>query len=100
MRVEVTGRHLEITPAISEYAEAKCGKLPRYYDGVQEVIVVLMREPHKERFEVEFQVGVQKHDHFIATAKGEDIYGCIDLATDRAIRQLSDFKEKLKNSKR
>ena len=100
MRIEVTGRHLEITPAITEYAEAKCEKLPRYYNGVQEVVVVLTREPHKERYEVEFQVGVQKHEHFISTAKGEDVYGCIDLAADKVIRQLSDFKEKLKNSKR
>lgn len=100
MRIEVTGKQLEVTPAIREYAESKCGRLPKYYDGVQEIIVVLMQRPHHQEFEVEVRVDVEKHDDFIAHVKGTDIYECIDLSIDKLTRQLTDFKERLKNSKR
>jgi putative sigma-54 modulation protein len=100
MRIELTGKQLEVTPAIREYAESKCARLPKYYDGVQAIYVVLMQRPHHQEFEVEVRVDVEKHDDFIAHVTGADIYECIDLSIDKLTRQLTDFKERLKNSKR
>lgn len=100
MRIEVTGKQLEVTPAIREYAETKCARLPKYYDGVQEIVVVLTQQPRHDEFEAEIRVDVEKHDDFIALVRGKDIYECIDLAIDKVTRQLADFKEKLKNNKR
>ncbi|MEQ8850900.1 MAG: ribosome-associated translation inhibitor RaiA [Phycisphaerales bacterium] len=99
MRIEVTGKHLDLTPPITEYAEQKCGKLTRYYDGVQEIDIVL-EQTRGEEFEVEVRVEVVKHDTFVAKAAGNDIYKCIDATVEKMSRQLTDFKEKLKNSKR
>lgn len=99
MRIDVTGRHLEVTPAIEEYADQRAAKLPRYYDGVQQIRVVIERQPH-DSFMVELMVDVEKHDTFVATVRGEDLYKCIDESVDKMTRQLRDFKEKLKNSKR
>lgn len=99
MRIEVRGRHLEVTPAIREYAEAKCGKLPRYYDGVQEIIVTLEKSAKHDEFTVEVIVDVEKHDDFVARLTSKDVYEAIDIATDKLTRQLTDFKERLKNSK-
>jgi putative sigma-54 modulation protein len=98
MRIEVIGKGMDVTDAIREYAEQKVDKLPRYYDGVQEIEVVL--ETNKAVFLVEIKVESEKHDTFVAKMEGEDVYGCIDTATDKMQRQLRDFKEKLKNSKR
>lgn len=100
MRIEVTGKQLEVTPAVREYVETKCGRLPKYYDGVQEIVVVLSPHNHLNEFEVEVRVDVEKHDDFIARVRGSDIYECIDLSIDKLTRQLTDFKEKLKNTKR
>ncbi|MCA9311429.1 MAG: ribosome-associated translation inhibitor RaiA [Phycisphaerales bacterium] len=99
MRIEVTGKHLELTPAVTEYVEQKATKLPRYYDGVQEIDVIL-EKPRPEEFDVEVRVEVEKHDTFVARSSGHDVYHCIDAAVDKMSRQLTDFKEKLKNSKR
>ena len=99
MRIDVTGKGFEVTPAIEQYAEQKCSKLPRFYDGVQSIEVIL-EQPRSERFEVEVRVDVEKHDTFVATADGHDLYGCVDLCTDKMTRQLTDFKERLKNTKR
>src|SRR5215831_16085372 len=39
--ITISGRHLEITPAIRQYAEEKVSKLPKFYDLVQIVEVIL-----------------------------------------------------------
>lgn len=98
MRIQVTAKHMELTPAIQQYAEQKAGKLPRYYDGVQEIAVVIER-PRNDQVEVEIRADVEKHSDFIAKVNGQDVYECIDLAVDKIHRQLAEFKDRLKNSK-
>jgi putative sigma-54 modulation protein len=102
MRIEVIGKNLEITDAIRQHAEEKAEKLPRYYDGVQQITFRLGRVDHQHhgRFGVELQVDVEKHDDFIARADDEDLYTAIDAAVTKSARQLSDFKERLKTGKR
>lgn len=100
MRIEVTGKHMEITGPIRLYAEQKCERLPRYYDGVQEIVVILSETPKARQFDVELRVPVEKHEDFVARAHGQDLYEAIDLCIDKMARQLADFKERLKNSKR
>lgn len=98
MRIEVSGKSMDVTDAIRSYAEQKAEKLPRYYDGVQEIEIVL--DQQKVEFEAEIRVESEKHDTFVAKDTGDDIYKCIDVATDKMQRQLRDFKEKLKESRR
>lgn len=96
MRIEVTGKHLEVTPAIRQYAENKCAKLPKFFDGVQEIFVIL-ENPRPDEFQVEVRADVVKHEDFIAKVKAKDLYECIDLAVDKISRQLKDFKERLRD---
>lgn len=100
MRIEVTGKHLDVTDPIRRYAEEKCSRLPRFFNGVLEIQILLTQEPHKQEFEAEVHVDVPKHENFIARTRGGDIYECIDLSVDKAVRQLTDFKERLRSSKR
>ncbi len=99
MRIEVTGRHMDLTPAMVQYAESKYGKLPRYYDGVQEIRVVIEQQKHEE-FHVEARADVEKHEDFVVNVTARDLYECIDLSVDKLTRQLTDFKERLKNGKK
>lgn len=96
MRIDVVGRHLEVTDAILKFATAKAEKLPRYFDGTQQITVVFEKNK-KGAFDVEIRVDVEKHEDFISHASGEDLYGAIELAVEKAARQLKDFKERLKN---
>ena len=98
METIVTGKHLEVTDAIRQYALDKSGKLPRYFDRIQEIEVVAdKRENHG--YEVDLIVHVEHHENFIARAKGDDLYACIDVTVDKMERQLTDHKEKLRNRK-
>ena len=102
MRIEVIGRNLDVTNAIREHAEAKAAKLPRYFDHIQQITFRLSPEDHhhKGSFRVELVVDVEKHDDFVSHASHEDLYTAIDQAVQKASRQLTDFKEKLKLGKR
>ncbi|MBL8764988.1 MAG: ribosome-associated translation inhibitor RaiA [Phycisphaerae bacterium] len=99
MRIEVVGKHMDITDGIRAHAQAKVGKLTRYYDHVQQ-ITVRVQAGKKGEFEAEIVVDVEHHDDFVARETATDLYAAIDLATDKAARQLTDFKEKLKQGKR
>lgn len=99
MRIDVSGKHFEITPAIGAHAEKKAERLHKYYDGVQSIEVIIEPAPH-DQFGVELRVDVEKHDTFVAHDEGGDVYLMIDSACDKMVRQLTDFKEKLRNSKR
>jgi putative sigma-54 modulation protein len=102
MRIDVVGKHLDVTPAIRTHAESKAEKLPRYYDGVQQITFTLARADHlrKGDFQVELVIDVEKHDDFVCHAQDQDLYVAIDAAVAKGVRQLTDFKEKLKLGKK
>lgn len=95
MRIDVVGKHMDVTDAIREYAETKMEKLLKFFDGTQHISVVIDETKHRE-FAVEVVVDVVKHEDLIAHAKGDDLYAAIDLAADKAERQIRDYKEKLR----
>ena len=41
MLFTITGKHIEITQAIREHAEEKTSKLPKYYNSINQVEVVI-----------------------------------------------------------
>lgn len=98
MRIDVVGKHLEVTPAIQKYAESKTERLTKIFDGTQQIRVYLESpQGKKAEFHVEVAVDVVKHKDFIANATASDLYAAIDTAVDKAQRQLRDFKEKLRS---
>lgn len=100
MRIDVVGRDIAITDAIREHAERKAEKLLRHFDGTQLITFTAWRENHHGTFTVEVVVDVERHEPFVSQARGEDLYGVIEGAVQKAARQLTDFKEKLKQGKR
>lgn len=98
MRIDVVGRHMEVTQAIHDHAQGKLSKLPRYFDGTQQITLTLAKQNShgQDVFEAELVVDVEKHDNFVSKVQGNDLYALIDQVTQKATRQLTDFKEKLK----
>lgn len=98
MRIEISGRRLEITDPILAYAENKCQRLLKFFSGIQEIEVILDQErrDHHDEYTAELLITIVKHNPIVAKAEGADVYASIDLAVDKASRQLTDFKSKLK----
>ena len=91
MRMNVTGRHMEVTDAIRAYAEKKTAKLRKYHDHISEMEVIL--EGDGQRHKVEILVKADRHQPFIVNESGHDLYACLDNAVDKLERQLTKHKE-------
>jgi len=98
MDIIVTGKQFEITDAIRDYAQQKVSKLPRYYDRVAELEVVITK-PDSHEYEVEVIAHVDHHDNFVARRRNHELYACIDEVTNKMERQLKDHKDRLRNRK-
>jgi len=96
--ITIAGRHLEITPAIRTYAEDKAGKLPKYYDQIQTIEVILDGHEAKQK-RAEIVVHANHQNSFVAHHEGEDLYGCIDQAVQKVQAQLTAHKERFRNRK-
>jgi len=97
VQISVTGRHMEISPQIREYTEEKVGRLPRYYDRVHAVDVVLDRDG--DQTVVEMLVKAAGTQEFVAKETGPDAMSCIDVLVDKLERQLTKHKERFRNRK-
>lgn len=97
MDIRIAGRHLTITDPIRQYAISKVNRVPRYFDRVSNVDVVV--DQHNRDYDVEIIVHVDGNDPFIGRSVGRDMYACIDDAVKKIERQLSEFKKKRRNYK-
>ena len=98
MLFTITGKHIEITEALKEHAEHKTAKLPRYYNSINRVEVVIDGRPGGNT-SVEIIARAEHSKIFVVTEAGEDAYRCIDVAVRKLERQLTRKKTKERNNK-
>ena len=96
MQVNVTARHLKLTPAINDYVQKKLGKTKRFLDTLIWAQVVL--DVSKNRHSAEIIIHAAGHT-FTAKEESADLYAAIDLASDNIDEQLRRYKER-KRSRR
>lgn len=98
MLFTITGKHIEITEAIRQHAEEKTSKLPRYYNSINQIEVILDgREGGNMSAEI-----IARAEHskvFIGTEKGTDALQCIDMAVHKLQQQLTKAKSKERDNK-
>lgn len=95
MNIVVNARHMEVTDAIREHVREKASKLPRYYDNIQQIEVILDHEAAKSVTEV--IVTAIRRNTFVATARDDDMYASIDQALHKMIEQLRRHKDKVRD---
>ena len=97
MRIDVIGKHLDITDAIREYAQHKAERLTKVFDGTQQIRFYLEQTKDKAGdFKVEVAVDVVKHKDFIATCLDKDLYAAIDSLADKLDRQVLRYKDRVR----
>ena len=98
MLFTITGKHIEITEAIKSHAEEKTAKLPKYYNSINKVEVIIDGGEGGNT-----SVGIiargEHNKFFVVTETGEDAYKCIDIAVHKLERQIRKQKEKERNHK-
>jgi putative sigma-54 modulation protein len=92
MNLNLTGHHLDITPAIRDYVVAKLDRVTRHFDHVIDVQVVMSVAKLRHKCEVNLHArGKDIHVEAVET----DMYAAIDVLADKLDRQVVKHKEKL-----
>ncbi|MEI7429917.1 MAG: ribosome-associated translation inhibitor RaiA [Betaproteobacteria bacterium] len=97
MNLQISGHHLEITPAIRDYATGKLERVTRHFDNVIDVNVILSVDKLKQKAEV--TVHLSGKDVFVE-AIDEDLYAAIDSLADKLDRQIQKHKQILQDHHR
>jgi putative sigma-54 modulation protein len=94
MNLQITGHHLDVTPAIRDYVMAKLSRINRHFDHVIDVGVVLTVDKLSHKVEATVHVrGKDLHAECIDT----DMYAAIDGLADKLDRQVLKHKEQVRN---
>ena len=91
MQIQLSGQHIEITPALRQYVTEKLERLSRHFDQVGNVHVVLSVE--KLRHKAEATIHLNRGTVF-ADIEADDMYAAIDGLVDKLDRQVKKQKEK------
>jgi putative sigma-54 modulation protein len=91
MNLNVTGHHLDITPAIRDYVIGKLDRVTRHFDDVIDVNVVMSVD--KLRHKVEVNLHTRGKDIHVEAIE-PDMYAAIDALVDKLDRQVLKHKEK------
>ena len=92
MNLQLTGHHLDITPAIRTYVTSKLERITRHFDHVIDVNVIMSVDKLQQR--IEASVHVRGRDIFCESID-EDMYAAIDSLVDKLDRQIIKHKEKI-----
>lgn len=91
MNLNITGHHVQITPAIRDYVSSKMERVTKHFDHVIDVNVIM--SVAKLRHKVEATVHVRGRDIFCESTE-EDMYAAIDTLIDKLDRTIIKHKEK------
>lgn len=98
MQLSVTGRHVDITELMRQYAEDKAGKLARFFDRIDSIAIIVEREPIQHR--VELVIHTDHKQSFVGQVAAGDYFEAIDLVVDKLSQQLRKHKDKLRHRRR
>lgn len=92
MNVTFTGRHMDVTDALRQYASEKLDRLYRHYDKITNVHVIFGVDKLTQKAEATLHVPRGGMIH--AQSESEDMYTSIDELFEKLERQVSKHREK------
>ena len=98
MLFTISGKHIEITEAIKNHAQEKTSKLPKYYNSINRIEVIIDGQSGGST-SVQIIASAEHNKIFIVHETGEDAYKCIDIAVHKLERQLRRKKTKERDNK-
>ena len=97
MQITITGHHVEVTPALKQYAEEKVAKVRKYLNTTINAHVTLKVEKLTHIAEVTIHAnGVDLH----GMEKTDNLYAAIDKVMDKIDRQAKKVKGKIHDKRK
>lgn len=96
MRLQVKGRHVDVTDSLFQYAEKKLGKLARHLSDESrcELELIVEHNPSISDSQVAEATVWTKGPVLRAHEYAADMYAAIDLAVDKLDRQVRRYRER------
>ncbi|MFO7626729.1 MAG: ribosome-associated translation inhibitor RaiA [Candidatus Fermentibacteraceae bacterium] len=94
MNIEISARHFDLTDALRDHIDGKLSSLERYYDGLDDVQVILELSKGVCSTHVQMRGDQLRLD---AKNRGHDMYASFDDCVSSLEGQLRRFKERRHN---
>ena len=92
MQLDLSGHHVEVTPALRGYVQKKFERISRHFEQLIDVHCVLTVEKLRHKAEATLMLRGNK---IYADATDADMYAAIDALADKLERRVRKHKEKL-----
>lgn len=90
--IQITGRHVEVTDAMKNYAMEKAAKIEKFSDRIVDINIILEIQKLDRRAEIILKAG---HTKIVGVGSSTDMYVSIDKAVDKIESQLRRYNKKL-----
>jgi putative sigma-54 modulation protein len=91
MKVNYTGRHMELTEPLKQLTKERLDKMATYLDDIIDVHVILSVEKHRHEAEITLKT---RASAFVASATTDDMYLSITQAVDKLEVQAHKQQDK------
>jgi putative sigma-54 modulation protein len=92
MNIQLTGHHVDVTPALREHLVEKLERVKHHFDHAVEVKAIFSVEKNLQTASLRLRSNGQD---FHADDSQENLYASIDLAVDKLDKQVIKHKKKL-----
>jgi len=92
MAIEITGRHVDVSDSMRDYAQKRVSKLTDEFPRVDKVHIIL--DIQKYVHMAEAIIHSSRHIRVEAKAQSENMYASIDEAVDKVEKQLRRVSDK------
>jgi putative sigma-54 modulation protein len=86
----ISGRHLEVTPALDTYARGKLSKLDEIIKNITTVHIILSIDNHNQKAEAEVKIAGDQKSIF-AEASTDNMYKSIDELEHKLMTQVKKY---------
>lgn len=97
MKIDFTGRGIDITDRIREFTQSKLERVTKLLDDVHDIAVVLSVEKYRHKAEIKFTYFKRS---FYGTEERNDMFAAIDGVTEKLASQALKHKTKMTTKKR
>jgi len=95
MQMNISGHHVDLTPALRAYVTEKLQRLSKHFDHLISVDVILKVEKLDQMAEATVNAAGRT---VFATASQSDMYAAIDALSDKLDRQVRRLKQRLRDN--
>ena len=95
MQINITGHHIEVTPALRAYTIEKLQRIARHFDHVISIDVILKVEKNLKHAEGKINAAGTPNALF-AQETNDDMYAAIDGLADKLDKQVRRHKDRIR----